>query len=1000
MPRRSGLLFFHTVAAPNKISFFCKIRIAMLCIVGAVFVILLEPHLFRFAFKRAVLLQAARHGTRLEIGRVEGSIFEPLVFKNVRFTLSNGGVTSKVSVDSAEMAFAWRALYQQKGRGFFDRLTLDRLRADVSVQPSTQQAPTTTPPQQQEAQLRPWLPIATNCEVLNSDLSVRLGNRTVSFAGVKFTVSSVKPGEIFIGKLTLEQGRLRRVFTALQGTTALQAPQLRVANLKLGPGILLKSLSSDLDDFVRGRLQVDFDFAAFGGSLRGELVNTSLGRQPTYEIAGNFSNISVEALAQFLQVGETTGGTIKEGKFNFRGSPHDLDNATISTRFEATDFRWGKRQWNSLVLGATVVNRRVQIPELELQQAHNTLRLKGELALPGEQVPWWLSDFSFDISARVANLTELSALFGPQFANTSGQLTADGSIRGDNKSYSGQILVAGSKLTWMGVPFDLFNAGIKLDGNELQIVNLEATHGTDYVRGKGVVNILGERRYQGELNASIEELATYGPLLQKPIVPAPPVGGLVVNWSGDGTTGVHSGAFTARFRKLHTLGTPEVPATLAIDADLEGTYAPGGLSLSKCVLANGDIRLECRLAADNKTLRLEGLKLTQKKTPWLEGEATLPFNLFQWWVAPSLAALAPDAPFKAELTAKGVQLEEVAHLTGRVIPIRGLLSGMVKTESTLRNLHVNGAVKLTKGQLPASEWVPALDNLEAEAEIDGNVLRFSKVAARHALGDFSATGSLDFSKFDAPAFDLLIHGEKVRFNAGPSWSGSANLALSIVGTRDAASVKGGAEITALETTPRPDFGALINTGNPETIRVPAPAIALQSPFDQWTYQIGITTPQPVKIKKGEVSADLRLSGTGSPLTATGDITITGLPAGTVFSTGTLESGTWYFGKEPTVVARLKGKFLTEGLMQDYEGVFFGSPEHLSSTFAGVRPGNDEVIQQAFTPGAKPATEQKTEIEIDKGPLVYDAKLAAELAAKQEAQPIPTPAVPPDTIPSL
>ena len=60
--------------------------------------------------------------------------------------------------------------------------------------------------------------------------------------------------------------------------------------------------------------------------------------------------------------------------------------------------------------------------------------------------------------------------------------------------------------------------------------------------------------------------------------------------------------------------------------------------------------------------------------------------------------------------------------------------------------------------------------------------------------DPAATGSLDFSKFDAPAFDLLIRGEKVRFNAGPLWAGSANLAVNVIGTREAANVSGGAEV--------------------------------------------------------------------------------------------------------------------------------------------------------------------------------------------------------------
>ena len=980
------------MGVPTKFSLLRQIRNVLLVATGLLVLVLCEPHLFRYVVKEGVLFHAARHGVRLQIGTVKGSLFKPLVFEEIRIVSLRAGVISKTTITAAKTAFSWRALLLQKGHGFFDRLTLDGVNAEVSFRPNAPSPEPAPTPTQAQLESQPWLPAPTQAEVFNSSFVFHLGNRSIVFSDVRFTVSALKPGIIAIEKLTFEQGRSSRSFTVLRGTTALQGTRWRVADLNLADGVLLKSLSSDLDDMARGELQVDFDFAAFGGSLRGELLNASQGRLPTYEISGNFSNLSVEAMGKFLRVQEKTGGTIKEGKFTFRGSPNALENAVVSTRFEATDFRWGDRQWNSLVLGATVVNRRVQIPELELQQAHNTLRLKGDLAVPGEETPWWLSDFSFDIAARINNLTELSALFGPQFADAAGKVTLDGSVRSENKSYSGQLLVSGAKLAWRGVPFDLFNAGIKLDGNDLQIVNLEMTHGADFVRGKGAVSILGDLRYQGELNASIEELAAYGPLLQKPIVPAPPVGGLVVNWSGDGNNGAHSGAFTARFRKLCTLGTKEVPATLPIDADLEGTYAPGGLALSKCILANDDTRLEGRLAADDSTLKLEGLKLTQKKVPWMEGDATLPFNLFQWWVEPGPAALAPDAPFKAQLTAKGVQLEEVAHLTGHPIPIRGLLSGTLKTESTLRNLRMTGAVKLTQGQLPASEWVPALDKLEAEADIDGNILRFTKLSARHALGDFSATGSIDFSQFDLPSFDLLIHGEKVRFNAGPDWQGSADLDLTISGAREAASVSGAVALVALDSAPRPDFGALIRSGNPETIRVPAPSITLSAPFDRWTYAIGVSTPEPVKIKDGTVTADLTFSGTGSPLQATGQITFAGLPASTSYAIGKLESGTWQLGSKD-IVAHLSGTFLgsADSTIQHFEGYYLGSLDRLTPVFWSDRPEDAELIRVAFTPGAKPLPADVASLPVELGtPGAYNPE-----SPKQQAQPSAEP--PPPTL---
>lgn len=987
------------MAVPSKPSFFRRLRIFTLSAVGLALLILLEPHSFSFLLKRAVLLQAARHGVSLEIGAVEGNIFEPIVFRDIRLTTSRAAAVFKISAGSAEVILSWGAInpLQQK-HGFFHCLKLDRVAADVAFQPYAKEAAPGAATNAPET--HPWLPVPARVEVANSGLVFHMGKRKVTFADVRFTVSSSGTGIIAIEKLTFEQGNQSRSFQVLRGTTALQGARWRVADLNLSDGVVLTSLSSNLADMLRGELQADFDFAAFGGSLRGELLNSARSGERTYEVAGNFSNISVEALGRFLNVIEKTGGIIKEGKFTFQGLPNEPENATISTRFEATDFRWGKRQWNSLVLGATVINRRVQIPELELQQAHNILRLKGELTLPAEETPWWLSDFSFDVAARIKNLGELSVLFGPQFADTAGNVTIDGSIRGAAKAYSGQLLIAGTKLAWRGVPFDLFNAGIKLEGNELQIINLEAVHGQDFVRGKGSVTILGENRYQGELNASIEELAAYKALLQKPIVPAPPSGRLVVNWSGDGTTGAHSGAFNAHFRKLRTDASGEIPATLPIDADLEGTYAPGGLVVSRCTLANQDTRLEGRLAADEKTLKLEGLKLTQKKTPWLEGDATLPFNLFQWWVNPSFAALAPDAPFKAQLTAKGVQLEEVAHLTGRAIPIRGLLTGTLKTESTLRNLFMTGSVKLSKGQIPGSEWIPALDKLEAEADIDGNVLRFSKVSASHALGDFSATGSLDLSKFDNPAFDLLVHGEKVRFTAGPAWEGTSRLDLTITGIRDTAAVNGVVEILSLETAPKPDFGALISTGNPETIRVPAPAMLLKAPFDRWVYDVRSSTSAPLKSKKGTLTAEFLFSGTGSPLNATGSVTLEGVPVGVPYAIGKLESGTWQLGPTPTLVAHLTGNFLGGAFStnpQPFEGYYLGALNRPTAVFWSNCPEDSELIQKAFTPGAGPLPEETAILPVDVGPMIYNPEQAAALDAKDAAKE-QEPATPPPPAP--
>lgn len=973
---------------------FRRTRLVLIGTAGLILIALVEPHSLRFGIRQGLQFKAWRHGRQLSIGKIEGSLFEPILFRDVKVSSSLNGVTFKTAIRRATAYFSWKALLLHRGEGFFDRLTLEGFHNEVTFEPqataaeakaanrsparrpaksatpasSTGTAGSTAAAPSPDRPLReqPWLPAPNRLELWDGDLALRMGNRLLVLSGVHFDVSAFAPGAIDIRKLKVEHPRLKKTFTNLHGTTALQGTRLVIADVKLAPDLWLKSLASDIANLSQGQPRVGFDFAAFDGSIRGELVDVSPGKHPNYEIAGSFSQISVNALGAFLDVEEKTGGTIKEGKFSFRGSPHALDQSAFSTRFEAVDFIWGHRQWNSLILGATLVNGRVQIPELQLKQAHNALKLKGELVLPAKGVPWWESEFSFDVAGRIDNLTELSALFGPRFSDTAGKGTIDGSIRGQNKVFSGQLIVAGTQLAYRGAPIDMLNAGIKLDGNEFQVINLELVHGGDFMRGKGGINIFGEKRYWAELNASVGELTDYAPLLQKPIAPAPLAGGVVVQWSGDGTLEAHSGAFTAKFRKLHTTGSKEVPATLPIDAELEGTYAPGHLFLSKCILAHDDTRVETQLAADATTLRLEALKLTQKRAQWLEGSAALPVNLWSWWQAPGVAALAPDAPFKVQLAAKGVQLDEAARLTGHPVPISGILSGTVQTGGTLRQVEMTGSVKLTKGHIPDNPWLPALDNVEAEAELDGHVVRFSKFAARHVLGNFTATGAVDFTQFDAPAFDLAVQGERIPFVADNGWSGRASLDLSITGTRKAARVEGSARVVSLKTCPMPDFGPLVSGSSSESLNVPPPTFTLPKPLDRWHYDIAVASDDaaPLKIGKSEVSANLRLRTRELPektapvaLAATGSTEFTHLPFKSDFATGNVETASFYWDRNPEdgslspvkIAARVAGR--TPNL--SFIAYYLGPVNHLSSTFLSQPERSDADIRLLLTQGFAP-----------------------------------------------
>jgi hypothetical protein len=161
--------------------------------------------------------------------------------------------------------------------------------------------------------------------------------------------------------------------------------------MKLTDSLSITSASADLPELLRGHLLMEFALDAFSGNIQGELRSAAREEHLDFESSGTFSNISVAQLGAFFS--QDAEGSIKEGKFTFRGSPRDLARATFTTRFEAGAFRWGARRWNSLVAGATYVHHHLQNLEFQLTQAHNSLMLKGDMDVPENWNQWWRADF-------------------------------------------------------------------------------------------------------------------------------------------------------------------------------------------------------------------------------------------------------------------------------------------------------------------------------------------------------------------------------------------------------------------------------------------------------------------------------------------------------------------------------------------------------------------------------------------------------------------------------
>lgn len=988
------------------------IRLTIFLLVVAV-AALFEPNYFRFVARQLIALEAWRTGISVQIGGIDGSLLEPLVLRNSVWIYESGsGPITRLEIADATAVFSWRNLLPRSSGPWFERLTINGLTGKI-------QFPTEVAPLVESTPLSYFklpsprggsFPAPELIEAKGVDFIFQSNTDYLRLADTDFTLSKVAPGKLRAGQIAIKQPWLNRTFRDVRATTALQDTRVELANLTLEPGVQIQSFSAEMDKLARGQLNLDMRLAAFGGEIRIAAKTLSQQRPFAFEATGNFSQIGVAKLSTFLGASDAAGGTIKGGYFTFRGPPQQLERATARLRLEATNFQWESRQWDALVFGASLMEGRVQVPEFALTQGHNRLNLNGEMPLPTPGVAWWQSEFSVNIAAKIENLTELSALMLPEFQFAAGRANIDGSIRGKDQQFNGQLIVSGSNLKWHNAPIEELHAGVKLTGNELQLTNISLFNNGDYLRGHGVVNIIGDKQYWGEVHASIEDLAQYSALLQKPIVPEPLAGGANIDWSGEGSAKGHSGKFSARLRKLRSLGT--TAALLhPINADLDGNYAPGMMQFSRFLLSDDVSSFTANVGVGNKALSFQDIKLYHQQALWLEGDALLPFDVWNAWPNTTLAKLFDDQTVcKLNLTAHNLDLREASLLTGWKFPIEGVVTGNVVAEGPVNGLKTGGKLTLTKAQIPLGWSGELLTNVQGEATLEGANVIVKTISAQHSTGKYTGTGQVTLTDVRNPTLQMTILGAGTRL---PLFATSESSLIAEVGGKvdvtgpvNAATVKGDLQLlsarytaapNASKLTPMVDFTPLFlgDTGGD----LPAVLATPVAPWSDWKFETTLRTPTPAPLtvdtawrgNPATLATDLRLIGSGGALDLTGTATIRGGNFDVQESTLTLTEATLHFREgfttNPSLIVQAHGEAFGEKFTHHVVGTL-EQPMHF---FVFAPPLTEQTILASFrtTPPA-----------LDR-PAPVALRVAAELFEGVEVAewtpiviPPPAPAVPP------
>ncbi len=736
-----------------------------LFLLGVALVSLLAiPPFFRGLVWTVLQEEGFRQGSFVRIEKISGSLWEPLVLERVRWS-SEGFFRGRMEVKAERVicTFRWENLLRSSlFWRFWERLEVKGLRVEWE-----EQLGSGLPRRPGEflrfgPPLRLWIPDRMRFEVVAGSAQGR--GWGVRLEEGELEVSEFGPGKGAVGKLSVQVPGWERVFRDLKTQTSLKGGRLNLGRVGLGEGLELAGLMVDLSELEQGKLSLETQAKAFGGDLRVQGVAGLESSSGVLELSSTFSKIGVAPLAAFLGVTEAAGGVLEEGKFSFRGSPRAPRRGTGSLRLEARNFQWESRQWDSLVVGATLLDRRVQVPEFLLRQGHNELKLSGDVLLPGGEVSWWRGDFGMNVTARIGDLTELSALLLPEFKYTAGTLSVDGAVRSQDGVLGGALILTGSKLMWRKAPIEELNAAIKLEGNDIRILSAQLVNRADQLKAKGIVRVGPTWWYDGELKAAVGDLGHYADLFQTRWMPEAVSGQAVVDWSGKGSAWGHEGRIQGRFSGLRPLkARPDWSHPL--QGDFEGRYGAEGLHLESVSLGDGGVTLRGQVKADWAGAQLSGLSLNQGDRVALEGTIRIPAAM--WLQGPKLAwpeVWREAGPVELNLRLDRLNLEELARLPGLPRGWRGEVSGQWETQGLLSDGKGRGWLSMREGAGPLGG--EPIREVGAELKWEGRHLEVGWMGWRSASGFYEGSGSGDWKEGrQEPEWSIRV-GSK-----GSEWSG-------------------------------------------------------------------------------------------------------------------------------------------------------------------------------------------------------------------------------------
>jgi hypothetical protein len=696
---------------------------------------------------------AHREGLRLELGEIEAPFLRPAIIRNVHLH-SDPGMPFQLDCTAArlELGLNLSGIFTGSKRPIRD-LQVDGLdlviRGEAAATGTTRHAPWSI--------LENLL--ADHFKFSGVNLHAENGLTRVDVQDGALTGSELEAGTLTAREITISAPWFHKTFSNLRGATSWQESRLSLGALSLIRGFDIDTISIDLSQIGNSRLGMEVSIDAFGGKIRGRISSDDRDGKRIWDMAGNASGISFAQMSDALEWNNRASGSLHASKFTFRGEMNDLRHATASLWAEISGLTWRDRTADTVMIGASLYNREVQVEQLYIKQRDNQLTLTGEFGWPDKLTDEFKPAFRGDLSASIDDLGEFARLFGWSPPDFAGQLSANGSVNAHEGKLGGQVSITGNSLTLFRSPIESLEIKLELEDSRVAITQFELRQTGDFFHVEGSFALTGDRSYTGAFQTSVAEIANYRGFIPQQFLPFPLEGSVSAEWKGRGSRDTGSGTFQARARKVRVADGPLVPFEVELQAD----YSPERIFFRQFHFWNEHADLSAFVNVTKEYFQVQELQLTLNARSLLHGNFFLPVSVRKLRETSSwLAALSPDPFFDVDLNLDALDLAELAAAVKTRTDLAGQANGHLqlsgtpaslqgKTEFHLRDFVVDNSPALTidleaglalgMASVKGNAVVRASDPLKLEGSVPLQLAKHDPDYVLAANGPLSATVS-------------------------------------------------------------------------------------------------------------------------------------------------------------------------------------------------------------------------------------------------------------------